>query len=183
MLISESYREQNKKLHELRHDYGASGHKHAPQVRELCELLNTQNVLDYGCGKGTLQDALNFEITQYDPALVELCSEPHPHDIVCCLDVLEHIEPECLDAVLDDLARVTRKVFFATIATRPAVKFLPDGRNAHLIQEHLQWWLPKLWERFTIMSVNNAGNKELIVLAGPLDLGKANAEYVHSDTD
>jgi len=171
LLISESYREQNKQLHELRHDYGASAHKHAAQVRELCELINTKSVLDYGCGKGTLGDALDFPIGQYDPAFVDLCSEPAPHDVVCCLDVLEHIEPECLDAVLADLARVTKKVIFATIATRPAVKTLPDGRNAHLIQENLTFWLPKLWEHFTLMSVNNVGNQELIVIAGPANLG------------
>jgi hypothetical protein len=27
---------------------------------------------------------------------------------------------------------------------------LPDGRNAHLIQEPPEWWLPKLLERFDL---------------------------------
>jgi len=31
-----------------------------------------------------------------------------------------------------------------------AVKVLPDGRNAQLIQEDFRFWLPKLWTRFDI---------------------------------
>jgi hypothetical protein len=66
------------------------------------------------------------------------------------VDVLEHIEPDCLDDVLDDLKRVTKGIGFFTVACGPAAKVLPDGRNAHLIQEPPEWWLPKLLERFDL---------------------------------
>ncbi len=166
MLISESYAELNRQLHEQRHDYGIGGHKHAAQVLQLCELLNTKDVLDYGCGKAILEDKLDFKIQNYDPALEQYSKRPVPADIVVCTDVLEHIEPECLDAVLGDLQVLTIKMLLCTIATRPASKFLPDGRNAHLIQKDLRWWMPKLWDRFTIHSMNNLGGQELFVLCG-----------------
>lgn len=166
MLISDEYRKQNKSLHETRHDYGVGGHKHAKQVKDLAEAMQTKDILDYGCGKRTLEDALGFSIKNYDPAFDELAAPPEPADLVVCTDVLEHIEPECLEAVLDDLRRCTKKVAFLTIATRPAVKVLPDGRNAHLIQQNLKWWLPKLWDRFTLMSIHNMGGQELWVCCG-----------------
>ena len=37
------------------------------------------------------------------------------------------------------------------IATGPAKKILDDGRNAHLIQEGPDWWLPKLMQRFELL--------------------------------
>lgn len=30
---------------------------------------------------------------------------------------------------------------------------LQDGRNAHLTQQPMQWWLPKLWSRWDIQTV------------------------------
>jgi hypothetical protein len=37
-----------------------------------------------------------------------------------------------------------------TIASKPAKKFLSDGRNAHLIQEGPIWWLERLSKYFDI---------------------------------
>lgn len=112
----------------------------------MCEAAQTRDVLDYGCGKRTLESALGFGINNYDPALEGLDASPAPADIVCCTDVLEHIEPDCLTAVLADLRRVTKRAIFLTIATRPAKKFLADGRNAHLIQKPARWWIERLWD-------------------------------------
>jgi 2-polyprenyl-3-methyl-5-hydroxy-6-metoxy-1,4-benzoquinol methylase len=184
-LITEYYREQNALLHSQRPDYGANGHRHAPQIRELAQAMQAESILDYGCGKGTLADALEgltwsqasdpeqslvqthaVQITRYDPAFPQWAAAPAPADLVVCGDVLEHIEPDCIEAVLDDLVRVTRKCLYATIATRPAKKTLPDGRNTHLIQKDLRWWLPQLWCRFTLGSVHNLGG-ELLVICGP----------------
>jgi hypothetical protein len=47
------------------------------------------------------------------------------------------------------------------IANRPAKKLLPDGRNAHLIQQPRDWWLPRLAQRFAIHQVE--GNESEIV--------------------
>jgi hypothetical protein len=44
------------------------------------------------------------------------------------------------------------------IATPPAEKILPDGRNAHLIQEPITWWMPKLEARWVVSQVNDMGD-------------------------
>ena len=36
--------------------------------------------------------------------------------------------------------------------TGPAKRILPNGRNAHLIQQPAAWWLPKFFARFELMS-------------------------------
>jgi 2-polyprenyl-3-methyl-5-hydroxy-6-metoxy-1,4-benzoquinol methylase len=69
---------------------------------------------------------------------------PKPSDVVVCTDVLEHIEPEKLDAVLDHILRLTGYFAHLVISTRPANAVLPDGRNAHLIVETPDWWLEKI---------------------------------------
>lgn len=162
-LISESYRSLNEKLHETNETYGTSGKKWAPMVHELANAMQTRDILDYGCGKSTLANNLPFRIQQYDPAVPKFSGRPHPADLLVCTDVLEHIEPENLDSVLDDIESLTRKAAFLTIATRPAKKTLEDGRNAHLIQESLEWWLPKLLSRFKVRTLK-ADDSEFMVM-------------------
>jgi len=140
LLISESYRELNKALHKANPAFGISGEKYVALVRQLMEQYQTDDILDYGAGKCTLEKALGFKIHNYDPAVVGLDSSPEPHDLLVCTDVLEHIEPDCLADVLKDIHRCTKKVAFLLVATRPALKFLSDGRNAHLIQQPYSWW-------------------------------------------
>lgn len=146
MLITPEYAALNSRLMEEDPTYATSGHKMAPRVLELCKRYETKDVLDYGCGRMLLQKALGFKIYNYDPAVWELSSPPSPSEIVVCGDVLEHVEPECLDDVMADLYRVTQKVLLVLVATRPALRSLPDGRNAHLIQEKAPWWLGKFWD-------------------------------------
>ena len=80
-----------------------------------------------------------------------------------CSDVLEHIEPELLENVLDDLCGLSQKAVYLCVATRPAKKILSDGRNAHLIVEDESWWLPKLMERWKMLSFQDAGGEFVFV--------------------
>jgi len=89
-------------------------------------------------------------VSCYDPAVVGLDDPPSAADIVVCSDVLEHVEPECLLDVMDDLRRVTKWVGIFTVATSPAKKILPDGRNAHLIQKPFDWWCTLITRRFNL---------------------------------
>ena len=148
--ISPEYLEQNRLKHQASECYGASGEKHAAKIQNMASRMGTEDILDYGCGKGTLGDALGFDINEYDPCIPGKDSPPDPADLVVCTDVMEHIEPEYLDAVLDDLKRLTKIAIYLNVAMYPALKHLPDGRNTHLIQENREWWLPKLMQRFEL---------------------------------
>jgi hypothetical protein len=66
--------------------------------------------------------------------------------------------------VLDDLARVTARPGIYTIATGPAMKTLPDGRNAHLIQEGPEWWTAKLFARFRVRNFVDQGETRLVIV-------------------
>ena len=85
---------------------------------------------------------------------------PRPADLVVCTDVLEHIEPEKLPFVLDDLRRCVKQIGYFVIHTKAAAKTLADGRNAHLIQKDQAWWTETLGRYFTVGKVD--------VLIGPL---------------
>lgn len=164
-MITDDYRKLNEQLHKDRPDYGVSSERHGPKVLQLAMEKRCANVLDYGCGKAKLADSLpQLKITNYDPAIAEFSQRPQPHDLVVCTDVAEHVEPEMLDAFLDDLARLTKRYLFMTVATRPARKTLADGRNAHLIQESYRWWLPKLWERFDLDYFSDTDGQEFEVV-------------------
>jgi hypothetical protein len=158
-LITEDYRKMQEELHH-NPNYGVASVEYAPMVAEVMQTLGTRELLDYGAGKGRLGLALNqmfdekFTIHHYEPAVAEWSKPPEPCGFVACIDVLEHIEPDLIENVLDDLKRVTAAVGFFTVDTEPARKLLSDGRNAHLIQKPVSWWLPKFMERFELARFN-----------------------------
>lgn len=166
LLITPEYAELNRKLHVENMAYGVGGERHAQTVLKLCESLQTKNALDYGSGKGRLARALPFQIAEYDPAVPGKETQPKPADLVCALDVLEHIEPACIDAVMDDIRRCTRKLLFAVIHTGPSTKFLADGRNAHILQRDCAWWLEKVGQYLHVHKIWQAGPLVYMV-AGP----------------
>jgi 2-polyprenyl-3-methyl-5-hydroxy-6-metoxy-1,4-benzoquinol methylase len=158
--ISADYRALQAKLHADNPDYGMASVHFAPLVAQVVRANKVRQVLDYGAGKGRLAESLPghlkepVTVTPYDPAIEAWSATPQPADMVACIDVLEHIEPDHLDAVLDDLKRVTQRIGIFTISTGPAVRVLPDGRNAHLIQQPASWWLPRLMARFELIAFN-----------------------------
>jgi hypothetical protein len=155
-LISEEYRRMQEELHR-NPNYGVASVQYAPMVAEVLQQVGATELLDYGAGKGRLGETLKTlmpdppQIRHYDPARPEWAVTPQPAPFVACIDVLEHIEPDLLDNVLDDLHRVTAGHGFFTVHTGPAVKILADGRNAHLIQQPPAWWLPKFLSRFDLV--------------------------------
>ena len=168
MLITDEYRALNAGLHATSASYGTSGHKWAALVDDLATKTEARSVLDYGSGKGTLRAALEarhrpYVVQEYDPAIPGKEEKPARADLVVCGDVLEHIEPECLYAVLDDLANIAKRAVFLVVATGPAMKTLADGRNAHLIVEPVEWWLPKLMLRWRLALFRDLGGEFLMI--------------------
>lgn len=160
MLITDEYRAEQEKLHD-NPNYGTASVQYAETVSRLIENLEADELLDYGAGKLRLIQTISekrlcqrpFRYIPYEPANPKYSEPPKPAEMVTCIDVLEHVEPDLLDNVLDDLERVTGRIGFFTIHCGPAVKVLSDGRNAHLIQQPLQWWLPRIAARFDIQTV------------------------------
>lgn len=149
-LISEEYRKLNLQLHEGGR-YGRFGDRWAEKVRLIAQVYGISTILDYGCGQGSLKKALGVDIAEYDPAIAGKDMLPSPADLVVCTDVLEHIEPALLENVLDHLQALSARYLMVSVSTRPAAKFLADGRNAHLIVQPASVWLPAFQARFEIV--------------------------------
>lgn len=156
--ISEVYRAQQIALHAARDDYGVASEKWAVAVSNIVNTFGIKSLIDYGCGKGRLLQAMKsiplhhtLEVQLYDPAISKWSNLPTPAELVVCIDVAEHVEPEFTESFLDELARLAQRMVFITVHCGPAVKVLDDGRNAHLVQEPPAWWLPLLMRRFDLI--------------------------------
>lgn len=105
---------------------------------------NPKSILDFGCGKGNLVETLKEkypyrEILGFDPANPKYDMSLCKVDMIISTDVLEHIEPNLLADTLLEI-KAHSKYIFHLISCAPAKLILPDGRNAHLIQETPEWW-------------------------------------------
>ncbi|HET6941100.1 MAG TPA: hypothetical protein VFH89_02950 [Sphingomicrobium sp.] len=169
-VISDEYRAEQQELHK-NPKYGVASLSFAPVVRALLRLGSCTSLSDYGAGKCNLKRALRLRdggqvrYQPYDPAFPDY-GAPQPAELVTCIDVLEHIEPKLLDAVISDIASISRKLAFLTIHTGPAKKTLSDGRNAHLIQESTSWWLAQFEPYFDVLHVQQV-RKGFFVIACP----------------
>ena len=144
--ISEEYVLQLAQLHNEKASFGDA--KGLKQTEKWIRKYSPKSIIDYGCGKGgvtlALQEAYpDMTVQGYDPGNSNFNTRPEgTFDMLVSSDVLEHIEPVFLENVLKHMNELFTKVAFLIIATSPAKKFLPDGRNAHLIVENPGWWKP-----------------------------------------
>lgn len=135
------------------------GEQYAPLVANIINRLEINHLLDYGCGSRlslarglTGKAKRKFKYQAYDPCVPKYSGAPVPAELVCCIDVLEHIEEDRIDGVLDHLQALTEAVGFFTVDTGPAGKYLSDGRNAHILQRPVEWWLAKICERWELQT-------------------------------
>lgn len=147
-LISKEYVEKLKQLHQTNPSFGSKNN--IPALLKKClESHETKTILDYGCGKGNVMNEIknifpNLQIQGYDPAVDEYNVLPNKtFNLVFSTDVLEHVEPKQIDSTICNLAKLSDKIMYHLIACYPAKKFLPDGRNAHLIIEKPEYWRNK----------------------------------------
>ncbi len=139
MLISEEHLSDQVKRHITDPEYGGESIEYAPQISAVINQLGVEQVLDYGAGKGELPKHLvldhRVQVTLYDPAVHAIAEAPEPNEMTVCVNVLEHVEKECLEDVLDDLVRCTQRVTFIVISGE------------------IEDWIPKLMPRFRIESL------------------------------
>lgn len=182
-LISDEYIKLNAELHKKRDGFGNSATRFAKDIGDVLLQHHTLSFLDYGCGKESLYRFLRSEFPRvvsradyvgYDPAIPDK-REKDPDrvfDMVVSTDVLEHIEPEYLTSVLEDMKKHTGKAIYLNICTRPSGDILPDGRNAHLIVEEPEWWEKQLkavfkgW-KYEVRDVLDSWRNYTVVLTKP----------------
>jgi hypothetical protein len=116
---------------------------------DILPFFDGGSVLDYGAGHGSLQKEFlkvhpGADMRSYDPAMPGIDARPAPADLVVSTDVLEHIEPEHLDAVLAHIFSLARRRVYLRWGLTPAKRSLPDGRNAHLIVQPAKWWFQRI---------------------------------------
>lgn len=132
-------------------------------VQEWLYSTTNRNILDMGCGKGHYIKHLRdnkYDVTGVEPSKVA-CSKIKPPVIntdilgfastnkkkweaMYCMDVLEHIPPEEIDATLQALVNLAPVSLYG-IANHSDVI---DGVELHLIQEDSKWWKAKLSEYY-----------------------------------
>jgi len=146
-MITDEYRKTLNKIHKET-NFGKRG-KIPKSLKSFIDEVKPKSLIDFGCGKGRLLTTLKEEynqikVTGYDPGNTDFDTPIDDHfvDLLISTDVLEHIEPEFLETTISFLSQRSR-YFWHLIALSPAKRILPDGRNAHLIQESQEWWRDK----------------------------------------
>lgn len=174
-LISPAYREEQRRLHAEPRGYGGRGRKWAPTVLELVAQCDGASVLDYGCGQGSLAEAIAghpgvFRIAEYDPAITGKDGRPAFADIVVCTDVMEHVEPRYIVTVIDHLATLTRKFLLLVVSLVPTAKTLSDGRQAHISLYDVAFWHEAFGRRFEIVrELDIKREKQWAVILTPIE--------------
>lgn len=172
MLITPAYVEEQRVLHQDP-GYGAGSHRYAHLLLGIMKQEKCETILDYGAGKGSLAYVMRgltgIKVAEYDPAVPGKEARPEPADLVSCIDVMEHIEPDCLDEVFKDLAQLTKKKLFVDVATKfDKHRWLSDGRNSHQIVNEGAWWNNQFEIRgFKVMRKWETGLRAWIALLVP----------------
>lgn len=151
-LYTQDHAEAMREIHRKDAAFGSVGHLWAPRVAAIVQGFNAQSILDYGCGKGTFIPALlkllpgqRLTVQEYDPAFKP--ANPAVADMVCCFDVLEHVEPAKLGAVLGHIHLLMRENGIISVSLR-------DGKSTrfHPIRQPREWWMQTLQQRFSMCS-------------------------------
>jgi len=174
MNVSEEYKQQLKQTHENK-NWGTTSNL-PKQVELAIAKYNPKSILDFGCGKGQIVNLLkekypHMTVYGYDPAFNDQL--PDSVDMIMSTDVLEHVEPDALEATLDDLNKRCNIVQYHLIACFKAKKVLPDGRNAHLIIKTPDWWQEIMYNKFNVVHEDIIG----YVKKGKKGIPKAVTKY------
>lgn len=172
MAISKSYQKLVTEMRSRQPTWGNAKRHAAPVLHELALLgIKTGTVLDYGAGTGAFGKRIDeysqgrIHVVNYEPGVAEWSVlEAGPYDAVVCTHVLEHIEPPLLAGTLDEIRERARFLIYIEVPHGPAMKILPDGRDAHLTQQGPAWWYELLCLRLWPFKIEERriGNTQFI---------------------
>ena len=162
-MLSEQYRAQLEQIHS-KDLWGVVGWTKGERVHKIMQTHSYTTLLDYGAGHGSLarwfyKHNIPVDLREYEPGRPEAAHQPEPAQLVVCLDVMEHVEPEYVDTVLDHIHSLAQCMVYFNIALQPAGRLLPDGRNAHLTIESADWWKRKLRKRWRLHKTHSDDRK------------------------
>lgn len=170
-LIPAQDREAQRKKHQDSPDWGMTGHRWVQPFVDVFRRYASPLILDWGSGKGSFKAELAkvfpwADVVEYDPCVEgkEELNDSISYDWVVCIDTMEHIREDHVDANLLKMSEVATLGFFA-IHCDPAIHFLPDGRNAHLTIRTPEWWISKLCEFGFLMTSTLVSRNPKLLLA------------------
>jgi len=87
-----------------------------------------------------------------------------------------------LSKVISEIYSKSDKFVYLGISNEPASSFLPDGRNAHVTQKSLDWWIEQTLpyaDKFTLMYVYGRSRGKALLVNNSIKMRK---EYESSST-
>ncbi len=144
-------------------------------VIKFLKMIDAATVLDAGCGRGDL--SLEMSRRGLKVAACDLCNaraflqlksartikpifyhqcnladmpfDDDAFDAVVCVDVMEHVFPEDMDAVFSEIMRVAPRAYMR-IACYPSHH--GEFRDLHRTVEPTHWWQGKAWDHGTVLT-------------------------------
>lgn len=117
---------------------------HLDQVVRFANEIDAHSIVDYGCGGyASIDGFCSLSVHNYDPAIPAFSALPPTADLVVCLDVLEHVEPDCVDEVISHIRDLAIKGIYLTVSCSPSTKTLPDGSPWHCFVKDYEYWEEK----------------------------------------
>ncbi len=155
-MISDAYKAVLRSTRETAAGWGGARRHAWPVLEELQKRrIDSGAVLDYGAGLGRFGEELEriapgrYRVANYEPSIPAFDVLPAGlFDCVVCTHVLEHVEPDLLEATLEELKERVLRFAYIEVPHGPAGLTLADGRNAHLIQQPWDWWHCRFAETF-----------------------------------
>lgn len=119
---------------------------HHEQVHDLAGKLHVESILDYGSGPAkALEHFSPLKVHSYDPIFENKVKRA---DMVVCHHVLEHVEPDYLTSVLNDIRDHADRCAYLVVSLQASTKKLPSGDDWHKIVESPEWWQERFTEIF-----------------------------------
>lgn len=152
-------------------DYKMGG-KRRKRAEEILVGLPRGDLLDVGAGRGELAEVakrLGFHYVGIEPVpylatpdivtgvATDLPWADASFEVVCCLDVLEHLIEEDLRPALNEMRRVSRGIVFLTASEDPSRFASADGKDLHISKRPRKKWEQMFREEFPLWDVKGVG--------------------------